>query len=79
MFGLVLRSTIVLGILFGLFFAVAAAALYFVHAPVYIALIVAVVLCGLNYWLGPWIIGLCFKIRWVEESEIPPYIATPAS
>jgi Zn-dependent protease with chaperone function len=54
---------------------VAAAALYFVHAPVYIALIVAVVLCGLNYWLGPWIIGLCFKIRWVEESEIPPYIA----
>jgi Zn-dependent protease with chaperone function len=66
---------LVLGLLFGLFFAVASAALYNFNAPPWFAVVIAVALGGLNYLIGPFIIQLFLKIRWVDVSEFPPAVA----
>ncbi len=68
---LAVRSMLVLGIIFAMAFALAAAALYYAHAPTWLAVIVALVISGLQYLLAPYIIQFIFKIRWVPTHELP--------
>lgn len=71
---LALRSVAVLTVLFALLFAVATLAMYLLEAPIWLAVIVAVVIMGLQYLIGPWIIELIFKIRWQQPEELPGYL-----
>ena len=71
---LALRSAVVLSILFGLLFAVAAGALYALDAPVWVAVVIAVAIMGLQYLISPWLIQLFFKIRWLAPDEVPEHI-----
>lgn len=71
---LALRSVAVLTVLFALLFAVATLAMYLLEAPIWLAVIVAVVIMGLQYLVSPWIIGLIFKIRWQQPEELPGYL-----
>ncbi len=76
MANLAFRSIIVLGILFGLLFAVLTAVLYFLHAPVWLALIVAIGFMGLQYLISPWIIQWIYKINWQPPDNVDKGIAT---
>lgn len=71
---LVIRSVLVLGVLFGLVFALATAALLACGASVWIAVPVAVFLMGLQYLISPWLIELFFKIRWVDPEDTPDFV-----
>ncbi|MCX7599678.1 MAG: M48 family metalloprotease [Armatimonadetes bacterium] len=71
---LALRSVAVLTVLFALLFAVATLAMYLLEAPVWLAVVVAVVIMGLQYLISPWIIQLIFKIRWQRLEELPGYL-----
>ncbi len=71
---LVVRSVLVLGLLFGLVFALATAALFACGAPVWIAVPVALLLMGLQYLLSPWLIQLFFKIQWLEPKDTPDFV-----
>ena len=73
---LVRRSLLVLALLFGLLFAVGSAVLYYYDFPLWFALIFATVVVGLQYLLGPYIIGWIFKIRWTTPGEITPELAS---
>ena len=76
MANLALRSVLVLGILFWLLFAVLTAVLYFLHAPVWIAVIIAVVFMGLQYLISPTIIHWIHKINWQPPEHVDQGIAT---
>lgn len=71
---LALRSVAVLTVLFALLFAVATLAMYLLEAPIWLAVIVAIVIMGLQYLISPWIIELIFKIRWQQLEELPSYL-----
>lgn len=70
------RSVLVLALLFGLLFAVGTGVLYHLQLPISYAIIFAVTVVGLQYLLGPWIIGLLFDIRWTDPAEISPQFAS---
>ncbi len=76
MFNLALRSVLVLGILFGLLFAVLTAVLFYVGAPVWLALVFAVGFMGLQYLISPWIIQWIYKINWQPPDNVDKGIAS---
>ncbi|MHB1457751.1 MAG: zinc metalloprotease HtpX [Armatimonadota bacterium] len=69
------RSLLVLGLLFGLLFAVGTTVLWHYNMPIWYALVFAVFVVGLQYILGPIIIGWIFKIRWVMPGEVSPRLS----
>jgi Zn-dependent protease with chaperone function len=72
---LAMRSAMVLGILFALVFAVGTAVLYYLEAPLWLAVVFAVLVMGLQYLVSPWLIQLLFKIEWKEPHEMPAFVA----
>jgi Zn-dependent protease with chaperone function len=74
MVDLVVRSVLVLGLMFGLLFAVASGVLYYAQAPLWLAAVCAVAVIGLQFLVSPWIIELMFRIRWLTPEELPPYL-----
>ena len=69
---LVLRSLTTLLLLFGMLFAIGAVALYYAEAPVWLAVLFAVFIAGLQYAISPLILQWVMKIRWVPLSQIDP-------
>jgi len=65
----VTRSLVILLALYGLVFAIADAYLSEAGAPLWLALVFAVLFVGLQYLLAPWIIGWLMHIRW--DLELP--------
>ncbi|HEU4389637.1 MAG TPA: M48 family metalloprotease [Blastocatellia bacterium] len=66
------RSAIVLGLLFGLVFAVGVGLMWYLDQPVYYAIIFAVVVTLVQYAAGPVIIDYIFTIRWTSPDSITP-------
>lgn len=69
---LVLRSVLVLALLFGLLFAIGIVALTALRAPWWTSLLFALGMLFLQYLLGPWILQLIFKIEWRDPSSLDP-------
>ncbi|HEY3298664.1 MAG TPA: zinc metalloprotease HtpX, partial [Armatimonadota bacterium] len=69
------RSMLVLGLLFGLLFAVGTAVLWRLQVNVLWAIVFAAFVVGLQYLLGPWIIDRVLKIGWHRPEEIGPEFA----
>ena len=66
------RSLLLVLALYGLVFAVGDAYLARRGAPVWVALAFAVVIVGLQYGVGPYLIGWFLKIRWDDlGTELP--------
>ncbi len=73
---LALHSALTLALLFGLLFAVATGVLYALEAPLWLALLVALVFAGLQYAISPFVIEWIHKIEWVAPESIDPGIAS---
>ncbi len=73
---LALYSVLTLALLFGLLFAVVTAVLFYLEAPLWLALIVAVVFAGIQYAISPFIIQWIHKIQWVAPEAVDPGIAS---
>lgn len=69
------RSALVLSLLFGLVFAIGAAVLWTTGAPVWIALVFALAITGLQYAIGPLIIQWIFRIEWCAPEAVAPGFA----
>lgn len=66
------RSLLILFALYGLVFAVGNAFLAEAGAPLWAAFAFAVVMIGVQYLVGPWLIQLLLDIRWDDDgSELP--------
>src|SRR6266545_614547 len=66
------RSLLILLALYGLVFAVGDAFLAREHVSLWIALAFPVVLVGLQYLIGPWLIEVLLSIRWDGQgAELP--------
>src|SRR5580658_1963705 len=65
------RSLLILLLLYGLVFALGDALLSHYRAPLWLAIIFSVGLIGLQYLLGPWVIGLFMDIVWEDDLHIP--------
>ena len=76
MFNLALRSAITLIVLFGILFAVITAVLVYLQAPVWLAVIVVLVIAGLQYLISPYIIEWIYKIEWQPPEHVDQGIAT---
>ena len=76
MANLVFRSVVVLGVLFGLMFAVLTAALWATPAPLWVALVLAAAFMGVQYLISPWIIQWIYKINWQPPDTVDRSIAT---
>jgi hypothetical protein len=70
MVNLVLRSVIVLALLFGLVFAVGIMVLFATGLPLWLAVPFAVIVVALQYLLGPFVLQWIYKIRWVDPAEL---------
>jgi len=66
------RSLLILLALYGLVFALGDALLTHAGAPVWIAIVFAVALVGLQYLIGPWLIEWLLDIRWEEDGAQLP-------
>ena len=75
MVNLLLRSVLVLALLFGLLFAIGVVILTAMDAPLWIGVLFAVAIVLLQYLLGPWIIELIYKIEWREPASLGPALA----
>jgi len=64
------RSALVLGLLFGLVFAVGVGVMYYLAVPMVFAFVFALVVVGTQYLVGPLIIDSVFKIRWTTAHEV---------
>ena len=73
---LALHSFLTLALLFGLMFAVLTAVLFTAGAPLWLALVVAVVCAGFQYLISPYIIEWIHKIQWVAPESLDPGIAS---
>ncbi|HKS42003.1 MAG TPA: zinc metalloprotease HtpX, partial [Blastocatellia bacterium] len=69
------RSALVLGLLFGLVFAVGTGLMWYFDSPVYYAVTFAVAITLLQYAIGPLIIDWVFTIRWADPQEVSPEFA----
>lgn len=75
MVNLLLRSALVLALLFGLLFAIGVVVLTAMDAPLWIGLVFAVAIVLLQYLLGPWILQLIYKIEWNDPERLDPALA----
>jgi len=73
---LLVRSVLVLGILFGLLFAVAMGILAYYHLPLVWGVAIALAVVLLQYLIGPFLIQLMFRIRWASPQELTPAVAS---
>ncbi|MGD9496928.1 MAG: M48 family metalloprotease [Armatimonadota bacterium] len=73
---LALHSFITLALLFGLLFAVATAVLYAIEAPLWLALLAAVVVAGIQYVISPFAIQWIHKIDWVAPESVDQGMAS---
>ncbi|HYL97481.1 MAG TPA: M48 family metalloprotease, partial [Blastocatellia bacterium] len=67
---LVRRSALVLGLLFGLVFAVGAGVLYYFDISILFAIAFAAAVVGVQYLTGPLIVDRVFSIRWTSPVEV---------
>ncbi len=72
---LVFASFLTLGVLFGLLFAVLTAAMVTQGVSVWFAVAVVIVIAGVQYLIGPFIIQWIHKIEWVGLDGIDPDVA----
>jgi heat shock protein HtpX len=75
MVNLLLRSTLVLALLFGLLFAVGMMIVAYFDLPIWTAIAFALATLALQYLIGPTIIQWIYKIRWVEPDQVSPELA----
>jgi heat shock protein HtpX len=75
MVNLLFRSLMVLALLFGLLFAVGMGVITYLDAPPWVAVAFALGILLLQYLLGPWILQLIYKIRWVDPESVDPDLA----
>ena len=75
MMNLLLRSTLVLALLFGLLFAVGMIAVAYFDLSIWVAVAFALGTLALQYLIGPYIIEWIYKIRWVEPEQASPELA----
>jgi len=75
MINLLLRSTLVLALLFGLLFAVGMMAVAYFDLPIGVAVIFALGTLALQYLIGPYILQWIYKIEWVEPQRVSPELA----
>lgn len=75
MVNLLLRSTLVLALLFGLLFAVGMIAVAYFDLSIWVAVAFALGTLALQYLIGPYIIEWIYKIRWVEPEQASPELA----
>jgi len=68
------RSLLVLGLLFGLLFAVAMAALEYFHQSYLYGIAFSLGILCLQYVFGPTLIQWIYKIRWAEMSDLAPSV-----
>jgi heat shock protein HtpX len=61
---LAVRSAVVLALLFGLMFAVGTGLLWYLHQPIWIALLFAFAIVFGQYLIAPWLLDRLFKINW---------------
>jgi len=66
------RSLLVLTLLFALVFAVGTAVLYRCDLPISWAIVFTVVVVGLQFVLGPYIIDWIYSINWYRPADIAP-------
>jgi heat shock protein HtpX len=70
-----LRSTLVLALLFGLLFAVGMMIVVYYDLSIWVAVAFALGTLALQYILGPAIIQMIYKIQWVEPERVNPELA----
>lgn len=75
MLNLLLRSIMVLALLFGLLFAIGMVVIFYLELPIGFAAIFAIVVVLLQYLLGPWILELIYKIQWTEMGSVDQDLA----
>ncbi|MBI5567887.1 MAG: M48 family metalloprotease [Chloroflexi bacterium] len=75
MANLLLRSVLVLSLMFGLLFAIGMVVLTAIDAPVGFAIVFALGILFLQYLLGPWILQLIYKIEWRDPKTVSPALA----
>ena len=75
MVNLLLRSTLVLALLFGLLFAVGMMAVVYFDLSIWVAVAFALGTLALQYLIGPYIIEWIYKIRWTEPEQVSPELA----
>ncbi|MBE9472035.1 MAG: M48 family metalloprotease [Chloroflexi bacterium] len=75
MVNLLLRSTLVLALLFGLLFAVGMMAVAYFDLSIWVAVAFALGTLALQYLIGPYIIEWIYKIRWIEVEQVSPELA----
>jgi len=75
MVNLLLRSTLVLALLFGLLFAVGMMIVVYFDLSIWVAIAFALGTLALQYIFGPAIIQMIYKIQWVEPGQINPELA----
>ncbi|MEE9615545.1 MAG: zinc metalloprotease HtpX [Anaerolineae bacterium] len=75
MVNLLLRSTLVLALLFGLLFAVGMMAVVYFDLSIWVAVAFALGTLALQYLIGPYIIEWIYKIRWIEVEQVSPELA----
>lgn len=69
--GFMSRSLLLLGVLYGMVFAIGDAALLHLQAPIWIGIAFVVGLIGFQYLVSPWIIERIYAIDW-DVYAIPP-------
>ncbi len=75
MVNLLLRSTLVLALLFGLLFAVGMMIVVYYDLSIWVAITFALGTLALQYIFGPAIIQMIYKIQWVEPERVSPELA----
>jgi heat shock protein HtpX len=75
MTNLLLRSVLVLSLMFGLLFAVGVVVLTAIQAPLGYAILFALGILFLQYLLGPWILQVIYKIEWRDPKSVSPALA----
>jgi len=71
MFGLFTRAVIVIALLFGILFAVLMAVGFYLEWSTLTLIILTILIVGLQFFLGPYIIQLIYKIKWVTLDDLP--------
>lgn len=67
---LAVRSAVVLALLFGLMFAVGIGVLWYLHQPMWMALLFGFVVVFGQYLIAPWLLDRIFKINWARGAQM---------